>query len=71
MANDTITINKRQSNNHQVKLAICHALAQVGGAGRHRREGGAGAAWEEGAGQHRREGAEQCGRKGPQRQQGD
>ena len=29
MANDTITINKRQSNNHQVKLAICHALAQV------------------------------------------
>jgi uncharacterized Rmd1/YagE family protein len=35
MSNDSITINRRQAADHQVKLAICHALAQVrGGEGR-------------------------------------
>lgn len=29
MSNDSITINRRQAADHQVKLAICHALAQV------------------------------------------
>lgn len=29
MQNDTITVNRRQAADHQVKLAICHALAQV------------------------------------------
>lgn len=28
MSNDSITINRRQAADHQVKLAICHALAQ-------------------------------------------
>eukprot|EP00877_Chromochloris_zofingiensis_P008596 jgi/Chrzof1/3990/Cz13g16090.t1 len=28
MQNDTITVNRRQAADHQVKLAICHALAQ-------------------------------------------
>jgi hypothetical protein len=50
MSNDSITINRRQAADHQVKLAICHALAQVraavggGGASRRRvrvRQGGA------------------------------
>ena len=28
MSNDRITINRRQAADHQVKMAICHALAQ-------------------------------------------
>lgn len=28
LQNDTITISRHHANDHQVKLAICHALAQ-------------------------------------------
>jgi hypothetical protein len=29
MSNDVICINRRQAADHQTRLAICHALAQV------------------------------------------